>query len=202
MDSLILTKNFGNVPMLAAHFQEEAKRRPITSTIETAASQSRLSHDMAPQRWRFIEWHCAYRTCRPVETVANIHHHQGCLRWSCPCCVSQPRSSCTFGCKRELPQRSQFPWLAYFRCFRYFISYRCVGSMCETKGSSTSRMLAIGITVLASLYSPFPYLTLPQSILHVLHLRVAIDIARLRYHRLLSIISHWHSSVASYLLTM
>jgi hypothetical protein len=60
ISSLVLIKNFGNVPMLAARFQEKAQRQLITPRSDPATSQSRFSRDIAPRRWRLIEWHCMY----------------------------------------------------------------------------------------------------------------------------------------------
>ncbi|KAI0251692.1 hypothetical protein BJV78DRAFT_418339 [Lactifluus subvellereus] len=57
ISSLVLTKNFGNVPMLSARFQKRVKRHLITSRFGTATFQTRFSSDIAPRRWRWIEWH-------------------------------------------------------------------------------------------------------------------------------------------------
>ena len=59
ISSLVLTENFGNVPMLVAHFREKVKYIS-TPKFETANFRSRINEDITPRRWRWIEWHCTH----------------------------------------------------------------------------------------------------------------------------------------------
>ena len=59
ISSLVLTENFGNVPMLVERFREKVITTP---SFETASLQARLHDDITPRRWRWIEWHCSHDT--------------------------------------------------------------------------------------------------------------------------------------------
>jgi hypothetical protein len=69
ISSLVLTRNFGNVPRLVGRLQERINDNDIVMRwLEIPPYQTRTrtndAHDIAPRRWRWIEWHCVYYTTR------------------------------------------------------------------------------------------------------------------------------------------
>ncbi|KAI9450380.1 hypothetical protein BJY52DRAFT_1302917 [Lactarius psammicola] len=73
ISSLVLTENFGNVPMLVARFRENI----TTPKFETASLQERLSDNITPRRWRWIEWHWLFTLlvsmlCLPAQILLYI----------------------------------------------------------------------------------------------------------------------------------
>jgi hypothetical protein len=59
ISSLVLTRNFGNVPFLAERLQEKIGGMPMP-TFESSLPRTRSSDDIAPRRWRLLECHCTY----------------------------------------------------------------------------------------------------------------------------------------------
>ncbi|KAF8266946.1 hypothetical protein EI94DRAFT_1802339 [Lactarius quietus] len=81
ISSLVLTENFGNVPMLVARFREKVKHI-TTSKFETAYLQARLRDDITPRRWRWIEWHWLFTLlvsvlCLPAQILLYIWMEEG-----------------------------------------------------------------------------------------------------------------------------
>ncbi|KAI0300019.1 hypothetical protein B0F90DRAFT_1817817 [Multifurca ochricompacta] len=77
ISSLVLTENFGNVPMLVSRFREKLKS--ITNPgFETASFlQSSFGDAIAPRRWRWIEWHWLFTLvisvlCLPAQILLYI----------------------------------------------------------------------------------------------------------------------------------
>ena len=68
ISSLVLTENFGNVPVLVARFREKVKS-VNTPKFETTYMQARLSDDITPRRWAWIEWHCTHHTMSPRKQL-------------------------------------------------------------------------------------------------------------------------------------
>jgi len=71
MSSLVLTRNFGNVPMLAARFREKIKGTGMPSF------QTKVCHDITPRRWRLIELHWLFTLvvsvlCLPAQIFLYI----------------------------------------------------------------------------------------------------------------------------------
>jgi len=70
ISSLVLTRNFGNVPMLVGRLQERINDADIAMRgLELPPYQTKTNdaHDIVPRRWRWIEWHCAYYTTRGLR---------------------------------------------------------------------------------------------------------------------------------------
>ncbi|KAN0129129.1 hypothetical protein V8E53_013000, partial [Lactarius tabidus] len=85
ISSLVLTENFGNVPVLVARFRAKAKF--ITSQkFERAYVQTSPSDDITPRRWRWIEWHWLSTLlvsvlCLPAQILLYIWMQEGgCIR--------------------------------------------------------------------------------------------------------------------------
>ena len=129
INSLILTRHFGNVPMLVGHLQEKIRSTTLP-TFESPSVRKRSSDDIVPWRWRLLESHCTYDELQvpaagPLTTFSRPR--QGCSRWSFPCYVSQHRSSYIYGHKRKSPSEPPSHWRACLRCFPYCISYPFLG---------------------------------------------------------------------------
>jgi hypothetical protein len=63
ISSLVLTRNFGNVPRLIGRLQERIDATSISMRgFEIPPYQTKPIdvHGIAPRRWRWIEWHCEY----------------------------------------------------------------------------------------------------------------------------------------------
>lgn len=78
ISSLVLTENFGNIPMLVARFRENI----TTPRFETASFEARLSDDITPRRWRWIEWHWLFTLlvsmlCLPAQILLYIWMQEG-----------------------------------------------------------------------------------------------------------------------------
>jgi hypothetical protein len=60
ISSLVLTRNFGDIPRLAGRLREKIRGRAKRG-FESRPFQTELSdaNDITPRRWRWIEWHCA-----------------------------------------------------------------------------------------------------------------------------------------------
>ena len=54
--------------MLVARFREKVKS-VTTPKFETAYMQTRLSDDITPRRWAWIEWHCTHHTMSPRKQL-------------------------------------------------------------------------------------------------------------------------------------
>lgn len=59
ISSLVLTKNFGNVPLLVARSQEKIQGAG-TPEFGIPSFQARSNDDIAPRRWRWAECHCVF----------------------------------------------------------------------------------------------------------------------------------------------
>ena len=59
INSLILTRAFGNVPMLVGRLQEKISSVALP-TIESPPIRKRSSDNIIPWRWRLLEGHCTY----------------------------------------------------------------------------------------------------------------------------------------------
>lgn len=85
ISSLVLTENFGNVPVLVARFREKVKS-VTTPKFETAYLQANRSDDITPRRWRWIEWHWLFTLlvsvlCLPAQILLYIWMQEGgCIR--------------------------------------------------------------------------------------------------------------------------
>lgn len=182
INSLILTRTFGNVPMLVGRLQEKI-RSVALPTFESPPVRKRSSDDIAPWQWRLLEGHCTYNELRvPAAESLTFHGHwQGYSRWSFPCCVSQHRSSYMYGRKKKSLSEPPSRWRACLRCFPYCISYPFLEEAWEPKGRATCR-LSLAITVGMVLIStcclplhPFPQQFIPC----VLHTKRVIELS---YH--------------------
>jgi hypothetical protein len=60
ISSLVLTRNFGDIPRLAGRLREKIRGRAKRG-FENRPFQAELgdTSDITPRRWRWIEWHCA-----------------------------------------------------------------------------------------------------------------------------------------------
>jgi hypothetical protein len=63
INSLILTRTFGNVPMLVGRLQEKI-RSVALPTFESPFVRKRSGDDIAPWQWRLLEGHCTYNELR------------------------------------------------------------------------------------------------------------------------------------------
>jgi hypothetical protein len=59
ISSLILTRNFGNIPMLVGRLQEKIRSVALPG-FEYPPNRKRSSDDIAPWQWRLLEGHCTY----------------------------------------------------------------------------------------------------------------------------------------------
>ncbi|KAF8497907.1 hypothetical protein F5888DRAFT_1803360 [Russula emetica] len=76
INSLILTRNFGNVPMLVGRLQEKI-RSVALPTFESPPVQKRSGDDIAPWRWRLLEGHWLFTLvisvlCLPAQILLYI----------------------------------------------------------------------------------------------------------------------------------
>ena len=156
INSLILTKIFGNVPMLVGHLQEKI-RSMAPPAFGFSPVRRRSCNDIAPWQWRLLEVHCTYdELWASVTEPLTIYHdyRQGCSRWLSPCCVSQHRSSYIYGRKKKSLSEPPSQWRVCLRCFPYCISYPSfLGEAWEPKGRGTwsfSLAIEVGIIVRAT----------------------------------------------------
>jgi hypothetical protein len=63
INSLILTRAFGNVPMLVGRLQEKISSVALP-TFESPPVRKRSSDNVVPWRWRLLEGHCTYDELR------------------------------------------------------------------------------------------------------------------------------------------
>jgi hypothetical protein len=63
ISSLLLTRNFGNVPMLVQRLQQGIWGTPMPA-FEISPFRTRSGDDITPQRWRLLECHCTYGKLR------------------------------------------------------------------------------------------------------------------------------------------
>jgi hypothetical protein len=128
ISSLILTRNFGNIPMLVGRLQEK-----IGSVTLSTSESKRSRDDIAPRRWRLLEGHCTYnvlsRAPGPGGSVTYFFMAtlQGYQCWSFLCCVSRHRFSYIYGRKKRSLSEPPSQWRACLRCFPYCISYPFLG---------------------------------------------------------------------------
>lgn len=193
INSLILTRAFGNVPMLVGRLQEKISSVALP-TIESPPIRKRSSDNIIPWRWRLLEGHCTYdKLWAPVAESLTFHGYwQGYSRWSYPCCVSQLRSSYIYGRKKNSLSESPSQWRACLRCFLYCISYPFLGEAWEPKGRTTWR-LSLAITVGTVLITTccLPLRRFPQQLIPcVLHAKRVIEILYLILTSYES--DHWH----------
>ena len=71
ISSLVLTRNFGNVPMLVGRLQEKTRSMPM-SPFESPSLRTRSGDDIIPRRWRVLEGHCMYQRIAGTVRVPNL----------------------------------------------------------------------------------------------------------------------------------
>jgi hypothetical protein len=90
ISSFVLTRSSGTNPMPVGSFRNKATDTG-TCGFDTPHLQTRSNVGIDPQRWGWIESHCAYDHVLGVQST-NRSYCQGCSCLLCLCSLSLPRS--------------------------------------------------------------------------------------------------------------
>jgi hypothetical protein len=76
ISSLVLTRNFGDVRRLVGRLRGRINDTSIAMReleIPPHLTRTNDAHDIAPRRWKWIEWHCTYYDDASREALRQSH---------------------------------------------------------------------------------------------------------------------------------